>query len=241
MNIGEMLWSFVTHERFLSAIEALFRLVLAGIFGGIIGFEREHSHRPAGFRTHILVAVGSALIMLTSGFMFVEFKGQTNFDPGRLGAQVISGIGFLGAGTILREGFSIKGLTTAASLWTVSCVGLATGIGYYEGAAIATLFILITLHLLRRAVFKGSRETAISVAVTDYAAAAKSISETIKINGGILRSIMIVPQEADESLLHKKKEILVLKVSFATQNLNKLEKIKVALNELEEVEDAIEE
>ncbi|MCX7711726.1 MAG: MgtC/SapB family protein [Clostridia bacterium] len=126
------------------------RLVLACILGGIIGYERESMHRPAGFRTHILVCVGSALVMITSEFIFKRYQGLTNIDPARLGAQVISGIGFLGAGTIIREGFSVKGLTTAASLWAVSCVGIAAGIGFYEGAIAATLIIYITLIVLKR-------------------------------------------------------------------------------------------
>jgi len=131
-------------------LELSLRLLLALALGGIIGYERESLHRPAGFRTHILVCVGAALVMLTSEFMFIHYSGKTNADPARLGAQVISGIGFLGAGTIIREGFSVKGLTTAASLWTVSCVGIAVGSGFYEGAVMATILIYLTLMTLKR-------------------------------------------------------------------------------------------
>ena len=126
------------------------RLILACILGGIIGYERENMHRPAGFRTHILVCVGAALVMITSEFIFKQYTGIASIDPTRLGAQVISGIGFLGAGTIIREGFNVKGLTTAASLWAVSCVGIATGIGFYEGAIAATILIYITLIVLKK-------------------------------------------------------------------------------------------
>ncbi|NLD50232.1 MAG: MgtC/SapB family protein [Clostridiaceae bacterium] len=128
----------------------LLRLIIAGVLGGIIGFERESVSRPAGFRTHILVCVGAALVMITSQFIFERYKAYTNIDPARLGAQVISGIGFLGAGTIIREGASVKGLTTAASLWAVSCVGIAAGIGFYEGAIFAAAIIYITLIVLKR-------------------------------------------------------------------------------------------
>lgn len=128
----------------------IFRLLLACVLGGLIGYERENMHRPAGFRTHILVCVGSALVMVTSEFIFKRYASQVNLDPTRLGAQVISGIGFLGAGTIIRDGFNVKGLTTAASLWAVSCVGIAAGIGFYEGAIAATILIYITLILLRK-------------------------------------------------------------------------------------------
>lgn len=128
----------------------IIKLVLACVLGGIIGYERESMHRPAGFRTHILVCVGAALVMVTSEFIFNKYYPRVNADPARLGAQVISGIGFLGAGTIIREGFNVKGLTTAASLWAVSCVGIAVGIGFYEGAIAATVLIYITLLLLRK-------------------------------------------------------------------------------------------
>lgn len=127
------------------------RLLLAGILGGIIGYEREHTNRPAGFRTHILVCMGSALVMVTSEFIFDRYRLSANLDPTRLGAQVISGIGFLGAGTIIRDGFNVRGLTTAASLWAVSCVGIAAGIGFYEGAVVATVLIFITLIVLKKA------------------------------------------------------------------------------------------
>jgi putative Mg2+ transporter-C (MgtC) family protein len=126
------------------------RLLLAGILGGVIGYERESIDRPAGFRTHILVCVGAALVMVTSEYIFHKYKGTVNIDPARLGAQVISGIGFLGAGTIIREGFNVKGLTTAASLWAVSCVGIAAGIGFYEGAVAATILIYLTLLVLKK-------------------------------------------------------------------------------------------
>jgi putative Mg2+ transporter-C (MgtC) family protein len=126
------------------------RLVLAVVLGGVIGYEREHTQRPAGFRTHIVVCVAAALVMEISDFIFQHYHSFVNMDPARLGAQVISGIGFLGAGTIIRDGFSVKGLTTAASLWAVSCIGLAVGIGFCSGAIVATAIIYITLLTLKR-------------------------------------------------------------------------------------------
>jgi len=126
------------------------KLILAGVLGGLIGFERENSQRPAGFRTHILVCVSAALVMVTSDFLFDKYHSFANMDPSRLGAQVISGIGFLGAGTIIRDGFNVKGLTTAASLWSVACVGLAVGSGFYSGAVFATIIIFLTLISLRK-------------------------------------------------------------------------------------------
>jgi putative Mg2+ transporter-C (MgtC) family protein len=129
-------------------IEIVLRIVLAIIFGGLIGLERESVNKSAGFRTHILVCVGSALIMLVSIDVYQQFQGKANIDPGRIAAQVVSGIGFLGAGTIMREGISVRGLTTAATLWAVAAVGLAVGIGYYFGAVISTGVIFLTLVYL---------------------------------------------------------------------------------------------
>ena len=124
-DAAEWLWA-ISPVKY--TIISIVRLCLAALLGGIIGYEREHSHRPAGFRTHILVAVGSAVVMLTAVYMSERYPDH--LDISRMPAQVVSGIGFLGAGTILREGFSVKGLTTAASLWAVSCVGLAVGSGF---------------------------------------------------------------------------------------------------------------
>lgn len=126
---------------------SLVRLTLATILGGLIGWERAHINRPAGVRTHEVVCIGSTLCMLVSEYINQEYG---NIDPTRIGAQVISGIGFLGAGTIIKEGFSVKGLTTAASLWCVSCIGLALGTGFYSGAVIATLFIFCTLIMMKK-------------------------------------------------------------------------------------------
>lgn len=140
----------LAHSNLMYQAELIFRLLLALALGGLIGYERENLHRPAGFRTHILVCVGAALVMITSEFIFNKYSGHTNADPARLGAQVISGIGFLGAGTIMKEGVTVKGLTTAASLWAVSCVGIAVGIGFYVGAIAATIIIYITLISLKR-------------------------------------------------------------------------------------------
>lgn len=127
------------------------RLLIAGILGGIVGFEREYANQPAGLRTHILVCIGSALVMITADYLHVYYSAtySVSVDPARMGAQVISGIGFLGAGTILRNGNSVKGLTTAAGLWAVACIGLACGIGFYEGALIATTLTVVTLLLTR--------------------------------------------------------------------------------------------
>ena len=127
----------------------LIRMALAALMGGVVGLERETVNRPAGFRTHVLVCVGSALMMIVSMNMYYSFPPGAS-DPARIAAQVVSGIGFLGAGTILREGVNIKGLTTAASLWAIAGIGLACGAGMFVPAGFGTLIIFITLVVLKR-------------------------------------------------------------------------------------------
>jgi len=127
----------------------LLKLGLSAILGALIGFERENKNRPAGLRTNILVCVGAALVQIISIDIYNQYKGITNLDPGRLSAQVISGIGFLGAGTILREGATIKGLTTAAGLWVVACIGIAIGNGSYAPGIMTAIFAYITLKALK--------------------------------------------------------------------------------------------
>lgn len=130
--------------------EMAMRLLLSCILGGFIGYERESHHKAAGLRTHILVSIGSCLIMVLSFKIYNSVEGLTNADPARLAAQVVSGIGFLGAGSIIKDGPMVKGLTTAASLWVVAGVGLAVGSGYYMGALMTTGLVFLTLTILSR-------------------------------------------------------------------------------------------
>ncbi len=137
-------------SRLVSDGELFFRLVLACVLGGVIGYERQSRRKSAGLRTNMLVCLGSCLVMLLSQQLYREVEGLTNADPARLAAQVVSGIGFLGAGAIMKEGLTVTGLTTAACLWVVAGVGLAAGAGYYSGALIATALVFVTLGSLSR-------------------------------------------------------------------------------------------
>lgn len=136
----------------LSYSEILIRLSLASLFGAFIGLERERKNWTAGLRTHMMVCVGSCLIMIVSAFGFADILGRENvvLDPSRVAAQVVSGIGFIGAGTILfmKRG-TVHGLTTAAGLWTVAAIGLATGGGMYFAAGTTTVIALIILWALK--------------------------------------------------------------------------------------------
>lgn len=132
--------------------ELILRLGLAALLGAAIGFEREFSEQPAGLRTHLLVSLGACLFTLVGAYGLEEFSSgsRIDFDPTRIAAQVVTGIGFLGAGAILREGVNIRGLTTAAALWVTAAVGLAVGLGFWVGAAAATTIAVIALYGLKR-------------------------------------------------------------------------------------------
>ena len=128
--------------RDITVLSVSLRMVLAALCGGVIGIEREFKRRPAGFRTHILICLGAAMTTLTSQYLSLVMHYYT--DMARLGAQVVAGIGFIGAGTIIvTKRQRVKGLTTAAGLWTVAIIGLALGGGFYEGALVVTLLVLV--------------------------------------------------------------------------------------------------
>ena len=134
----------------VSEWDVFLRLTLSCVLGGVIGYERQSRRKSAGLRTNMLVCLGSCLVMLLSTAIYQGVEGRTNADPARLAAQVVSGIGFLGAGAIMKEGLTVTGLTTAACLWVVAGVGLATGGGYYTAALLATGLVFVTLGALSR-------------------------------------------------------------------------------------------
>ena len=146
------------------------RLLFALAVGLIIGIDRERKRRVAGIKTHILVCLGSALVMITSQYMMLTF-GEVAADVSRMGAQVISGVGFLGVGTIIVTGRNqVKGLTTAASIWVCACVGLAAGIGFIEGVVIVLILLVFTLKVLGKLdtiVRKTGREVDLYIEFTD--------------------------------------------------------------------------
>ena len=140
MTLDELIRQFTEF-----GVPTLIRLIFAVLLGGCFGFIREKKRKPAGLKTHIMVSTAAALVMIIGDYLTAASGMQT--DIARLGAQVISGVGFLGAGTIIKSRASIKGITTAASIWAVACVGLACGAGFYVGAVVATIFIIGTTYL----------------------------------------------------------------------------------------------
>ena len=187
----------------ISEVEALGRLVLAALLGAVIGLERESHRRPAGFRTHTLVCLGSALVMLVSAYALARQPGAWPYDPTRIAAQVVSGIGFLGAGTILREGPVIRGLTTAASLWVVAGIGLAVGAGFYLGAVVTTVLSVATLVWLsrieRQVLF--SKESVLSLVVSDQPGQLGAVAAVLGRHGINIRGVEIAPQEGARAAL----------------------------------------
>ena len=166
------------------------RLLLAVIFGGIVGIERERNNKPAGFRTYILVCFGAAIVSIVQDQLRINiFNFEKNFpdlasfmksDLGRLGAQVISGIGFLGAGSIIKEKGEVEGLTTAAGIWATGCVGLGIGWGFYNIAIVAIIFMLIIMTALKKVetVFmKKSYNLIFEIEIDENAAVSEIISE----------------------------------------------------------------
>ncbi len=155
--------------REMTTLSVVLRMLLAFLCGGVIGLEREYKHRPAGFRTHILICLGAAMTTLTSQYLYLTMQMYT--DVARLGAQVIAGIGFIGAGTIVvTRQRRVKGLTTAAGMWTSAIIGLACGAGYVECAIFATLLVMTAEMLLIRLEYRvasGAREMNIYVEYTE--------------------------------------------------------------------------
>jgi len=182
------------------------RLLLAVVFGGLIGFEREMSNSAAGLRTHILVCVGATLVMLISIYGFSDFVNEVNvrIDPSRLAAQVITGVGFLGAGTILTTGNVIKGLTTAASVWVVASMGLAIGAGFYYPAAVAFVLVILSLWVLNKAEKKFIRlkkQYVLRLQIVDHPGLLAHLSTIITNNKADIRKMNVDMEQDGASIV----------------------------------------
>lgn len=185
----------------LTSEELLLRLVLSCILGGIIGYERQARRKSAGLRTNMLVCLGSCLVMIMSQSIYAEVEGHTNADPARLAAQVVSGIGFLGAGAIMKEGLTVTGLTTAACLWVVAGVGLAVGGGFYQGALLTTALVFVTLGTLSRLDEWVDHETnfSLSVHTIDKPGQLLLINNCLEEMNLHIRSIKVKGEDIEES------------------------------------------
>ncbi len=215
----------------MSVYEIIFKLALACILGAMIGLERESLNRPAGLRTYTLVCVGSALAMIVSIDIYMQYYQTVNADPGRIAAQVISGIGFLGAGTIMREGASVRGLTTAAGLWVVACIGLAVGAGLYIPAVATTIIILFVLIYFIRfeQFFTGMREyKGLVIVVEDRPGQVGNIGSILGDMGVLIKNIQLTHLENEDNL---EVELLVelpsgMKISEVIEELSTMKELK---------------
>ena len=174
------------------------RLLAAAALGGLIGFEREYNEQPAGFRTHILVTLGAALFTMAGAYGTAAFVDAdvVRFDPTRVAAQVVTGIGFLGAGAILRQGINIRGLTTAASIWVTASIGVAVALGFWTPALVTTALALVSLLLLRpiqRVVLRSLRQSLFKVVVDlETSGRLARVNETLEGGGINLRRMRTV-------------------------------------------------
>ena len=198
--------------------EIFLRLTAALVAGGAIGFERERDSQPAGLRTHMILALGAALVMILSINVAVEFGS----DPARLAAQVVSGVGFLGAGAILRFGFNVKGLTTASTLWTTAMVGMAIGYGYYLVSLFAVVITIIVLTLVERFEKKFVRVNVIRTVVVD-----------VHEREGILREVRKTISKMADALL-------AFSVQKSVKNKHMRLEIVARFNRNEKLEDMLE-
>ena len=215
----------------MSVYEIIFKLALACILGALIGLERESLNRPAGLRTYTLVCVGSTLAMIVSIDIYMQYYQTVNADPGRIAAQVVSGIGFLGAGTIMREGASVRGLTTAAGLWVVACIGLAVGAGLYIPAVATTVLILFVLIYFIRfeQFFTGMREyKGLVIVVEDRPGQVGNIGSILGDMGVLIKNIQLNHMENEDNL---EVELLVelpsgMKISDVIEELSTMKELK---------------
>ncbi|SHG92915.1 MgtC/SapB family protein [Bradyrhizobium erythrophlei] len=197
----------------LPNLDVVARLLVAAVFGSVIGFERERLLWAAGIRTHMLVCVGACLIMIVSAFGFRDSLSSQNvvLDPSRVAAQVVSGIGFLGAGAILARGEIVRGLTTAASIWTVAAIGLAVGGGLYFAAGVSTAVIIVILagvKPLEEAYRARNQSCRLKIEATQASVTPEVVKRTLNIRTGQIKRFLTTPRDGIEEVT-----VLLSKVS----------------------------
>ena len=171
--------------------ELIMRVIVGGILGGIIGFEREKRAKEAGFRTHFLVALGSTLLSVISAYGYdkvAEMIPVARYDPSRMAAQIVSGIGFIGAGLIIFQKNVIHGLTTAAGLWVTAAIGIACGVGHYELAAVTTVMVLIALELVLVIEQKLNKRQLTIMMTSPEKEKIRNFMDSIKADGVVIRT-----------------------------------------------------
>jgi len=208
------------------------RLSLAALLGGLVGLERELHHQFAGLRTHMIVAIGACLVMLVS--LHMNDMSPTKADPGRLAAQVVAGVGFLGAGAIMRSGLSVRGLTTAAALWTVAGIGLAVGCGYWKAGVTTTGLVLVAtygLQKLENRISRGRYLRRFVVHAKESARLCGALEEILHRAGSEVRELDI-----QRNIVEKKMQVSITASCPEDHDVDKLSRAFGALQEVERVE-----
>ncbi|MHA6480318.1 MgtC/SapB family protein [Paenibacillus sp. strain BS8-2] len=223
---------------FINEIDIAARLGLSIVLGGLIGFERESSNHAAGFRTNILVCLGACLLMLLSIYGFADFVEEPNVrvDPARLAAAVITGVGFLGAGTILFTGKSITGLTTAASLWVVAAIGLAVGAGFYFASGTVTIMALLTLwgfNKIEKRYMNAKKDRVIKVEAYDLSSHLVSINQILEHRRITIRKMMMEEVETSRQEGDERATRLILHVKMSSHKKDSALRLLDELKKLE--------
>lgn len=227
----DILSSVVSSDIF----QVILKLLLSSFLAGIIGIERSSMNKPAGFGTHAIIGASSALVVMASQYMALYY----DIDASRIPSQILAGIGFIGAGTIIRNGINVRGVTTAAGILSVTCIGIAVGIGYYEAAIIATLIVFLILSVNHEITGKFERFELIELTLTidkDVAKAIDEIEDYFKKKEIVIKSIK---KEVDV-IKEKKMEIIKLSISYNGKEITKNE-ILSKLFSMESVVEVVEE
>lgn len=213
-------------------LEMIGKLALAAVLGGLIGLEREMHSQPAGLRTHMVVAIGACLLMLVSIFMHDRWPDKA--DPGRIAAQVVTGIGFLGAGAILRFGMSVKGLTTAACLWTAAAIGLAVGAGYWTAGVTATGLTLVAIFVfdkIEKAFLTGKAYRRLVIHAKDAVGLLGRVEAVMERAGAGVKEV-----DLQRDLVEKKLQISIIATCRDRTDVDALSREISAIGDVEKVE-----
>src|SRR5579862_5173547 len=208
------------------------KLSLAALLGGLVGLEREMHNQPAGLRTHMIVSIGACLVMLIS--IHVSEMSPAKSDPGRVAAQVVAGVGFLGAGAIMRSGLSVRGLTTAACLWTVASVGLAVGCGFWKPATMATFLVLLATYFFQKLeirITKGRYLRRFVVHARESSSLVGSLEDILQKGGSTVREVDI-----ERNIVDKKMQVSITASCPEGLDVDQLSRSFGALPDVERVE-----
>jgi putative Mg2+ transporter-C (MgtC) family protein len=208
------------------------KLSLAALLGGLVGLEREMHNQPAGLRTHMIVSIGACLVMLIS--IHVSEMSPAKSDPGRVAAQVVAGVGFLGAGAIMRSGLSVRGLTTAACLWTVASVGLAVGCGFWKPATMATFLVLLATYFFQKVenrISKGRYLRRFVVHARESSSLVGSLEDILQKAGSTVREVDI-----ERNIVDKKMQVSITASCPEGLDVDRLSRSFGALPDVERVE-----